>query len=149
MDNQKDLIPEETGYVLSNDAVGHITETRKWTMFFSILGFAFMVITVLIVIVAALAGRTYPIQGFNALMLIPLLLICSIYFFPIYFLFKFSLYSKQALKNKNNESLSIALKYLKMHYRFMGIFFIVVVCIYLIAIIIAIVTGSFTHMFHS
>jgi hypothetical protein len=138
----------ETGYELDNDAINHLVETRKWTMFFSILGFIFMGLTVLIVIVMSLMGRTYPAKGFSALMLIPLLLICSIYFFPIYYMFRFSILSKLALKSKNSGLLSKALKYLKLHYRFMGIFFIIMVSIYLIAIIIAIATGSFINMFH-
>jgi hypothetical protein len=149
MDNQINLENEEKRYELDKDAVNHLIGIRKWTMFFSILGFVFMGLTVIVVIGAALMGRTYPTKGFSATMLIPLLLILCIYFFPIYYLFKFSSYSKLALNSNNSGILSKALKYLKMHYRFMGIFFIIMVSIYLIAIIFTAISGNFSNLFHT
>jgi uncharacterized oligopeptide transporter (OPT) family protein len=62
-------------------------------------------------------------------------------------LFMFSKHSKQALMNSDKSLMTVALKYLKMHYRFMGILVIVIFSIYLIVLLIALVAGSFFNIF--
>ncbi len=55
-----------------------------------------------------------------------------IYFFPIYYLFKFSTNMKEALLHSNEENIDEAFINLKSHYKFMGIFTIVFISIYLL-----------------
>jgi hypothetical protein len=149
MENLTNSVIDEKRFELDNDAVNHLAETRKWTKFISVLGFVFMGLMFIVVLILALIGGSNINGGFSALTLLPLLLVCSIYFFPIYYLFQFSSYSGQALNTKDNGLLSKALRYLKMHYRFMGILVIIMVSLYTMVILIMIVTGSFFNFFHS
>ena len=118
---------------ITDNTVGYIKELRKWTMFLSILGFIFLGFVILLmpfVIYFQMSGFN---GGLGLATTIPLILIVVIYFFPIYFLYMFSKYSKNAIDNLDSNSLEIAFKYLKSHYKFMGILVIVLLCIYLIA----------------
>lgn len=125
------------------NSINHLKETRKWTMFISILGFIFTGLCVLII--PFVLFSTFKGSSFTELaVVVPLLLVSVIYFFPIYYLFKFSSYSKIAIDSKNSESLEASFKYLKLHYRFMGIFVIVILGIYLLAALVAIISSSLT-----
>jgi len=118
---------------ITDNTIGYIKELRKWTMFLSILGFIFLGIIILIIpLLIYFQVSSYNI-GLGMATIIPLILIVVIYFFPIYFLFMFSKYSKNAIENLDSNSLEIAFKYLKSHYKFMGILVTVILCIYLIA----------------
>ena len=76
--------------------------------------------------------------GYSIGTLIPMLAIVVIYFLPIYYLFMFSKHMKLGIQMLNSSEVSLALKYLKQHYRFMGILIIVVISIYIVVIIAAI-----------
>ena len=149
MENLTNSATEETKFELDNAALSHLTETRKWTMFMSVLGFIFIGLMLVVALILATVSSFYSKSGFTALTIIPLLLLCVVYIFPIYYLFRFSSYSKQALNAKDNGLLSRAFGYLKMHYRFMGIFVIIIGCIYIIIILIMLVAGSFLNIFPS
>jgi hypothetical protein len=149
MENLTNSTPEESKLELDNAAVDHLAETRKWTMFLSILGFIFTGLMLIFAIILATVSGYYARTGMTALTIIPFLLLCLIYIFPIYYLFRFSTYSKQALDKKDNGLLSMAFGYLKMHYRFMGILMIVIGGIYILIILVMIVAGSFFNVFHS
>jgi mannose/fructose/N-acetylgalactosamine-specific phosphotransferase system component IID len=112
-------------------------------MFLSVMGF---VIFGLFIIIGSIAITLSPLGSTFATFL-PFLLMTFIYFFPIYYLFQFSRYSKKAFINLDSELLSIALKYLKMHYRFMGILVIVVFGIYLIMFLFMLVSGNYNNLF--
>lgn len=149
MENLTNATPEVSKLELDNAALSHLAETRKWTMFLSILGFIFMGLMLIVVLILATAGSYYSKTGFTALTIIPMLLLFVVYMFPLYYLFRFSSDSKQALNKKDNGLLSRAFGYLKMHYRFMGILMIIVAGIYIIVILIMLVAGSFLNVFHS
>jgi len=112
-------------------------------MFISTLGFIFAGLCIFIipfVLISAISGSSWT----QIATVIPLLFVAVIYFFPIYFLFKFSSLSKTAIESNNNESLETAFRYLKLHYRFMGIFVIVILGIYLLIGLFAIISSSLT-----
>ncbi|MDP1993927.1 MAG: hypothetical protein Q8K40_01640 [Ignavibacteria bacterium] len=143
-DSNSDLIKLE----LNTNGIKQLYMTRKWTLFLSILGFVFIGLTIIIVVVAFLiTGTNYSSSNFSALALLPLLTIALIYFFPIYFLYQFSSYSNKAIKNNDSIQLSKALKYLKNHYQFMGILIIVVIGIYFVLGAILLSSGKFLNAF--
>jgi hypothetical protein len=148
MDNLLDAKVDETQKLeLGTEGTGHLNEIRKWTNFLAILGYVFIgiaiIASIVMVFVVSAAGQT-PFAGLS---IIPLLFIVGLYFFPIYFLFKFSSLSKRAINDSDNSSLTEAFKYMKFHYRFMGILAIVVISIYILVLIVALITGSLMHLF--
>ncbi len=120
--------------------IKHFSETRKWTMFLSIMGFIFTGLCIVgFIVMLALA----PAMGNRVVLsFIPLLLIVTIYFFPLYYLIRFSTYSKRALNTMDQNALVTSFRYLKCFYRFIGIMTIVVVGLYLICGIIIGASGA-------
>jgi hypothetical protein len=116
----------------SNSTVNHLIEIRKWTYFFSVLGLFFMLVCVILIpvlLITSIISKThFPL--FTSVL--PLIGMALIYFFPIYFLFKFSTNSKRAIESSDGQSLEVSFKFLKFHYRFMGIFVIAVIILYII-----------------
>lgn len=119
-----------------------LREIAGWTKFLAILGFVFVG---LLVLIAIFAGTIYSsVLGalainsaidFGLLMTAVYLIVALIYFFPILFLYKFSVRLKKALQSKEDEDLTGALEMLKSHYKFIGVFTIIVLSLYVLAII--------------
>lgn len=124
---------------ISDTAIGYLNETGKWTKFLSIIGFVF---TGLILIVALFSGSILPYMTQGQMTNMPTgmtflfsgmyLLMGLVYFFPTWYLLKFSQKLKSALANQNNDELNEALSNQKSFYKFWGILFIITFGIYLI-----------------
>ncbi|WP_372754826.1 hypothetical protein [Labilibaculum sp.] len=130
--------------LLEAQAELYLRETSKWAKFLSIVGFVFMGIMVLIaVIIFAFAGTMGSMMPFPMSLLgLVYLLIALLYCIPIYFLLSFSNKAKAALISRSSATLSESMKYLKSHYKFIGIFTIVMLAMYPIGIVIAIIIGA-------
>jgi len=132
---------EQKGLILSKNNLIDLTEIRKWTMFFTVLGFiaiGFMVIAALAMGMIGIMGGTFGgmreasfLGGFSLVYLI----IALLYFFPVLYLLKFSTHMKNAIEKTSQNDLSVAFTNLKSHYKFVGIFTIVFIGIYILAIL--------------
>ncbi len=118
-----------------------LKEIAGWTYFLSIIGFIFVGLLVLIAVSAnsiynnmAQFSQESPFDV-GLFMTAVYVIVSLIYFFPILFLFKFSKRLKSALKSKEDEELASALEILKSHYKFIGVFTIIVLSLYALAII--------------
>ncbi|MBN2814799.1 MAG: hypothetical protein JXQ80_12030 [Bacteroidales bacterium] len=150
MDDLNNSSIENTSMEFGNEAIQHLNETRKWTMFLSILGFVLLGLMLISVLFVLAAGSSrFPQAGIaGGFAFLMMLIICAVYFFPIYFQYQFSALSKQAILNKDSALLTKAMQYLKMQFKYLGILVIVLLSIYLIIIMIAIAAGSFFSLFH-
>ncbi len=145
---ENDVVNEVTEMPLqiTASAKTYLKETSGWAQFLSIMGFIFIGI----VVVAAIGiGIFYSTLGDENMMGIPgvglgliYLLVGILYFFPIYYLFRFSTNMKKAVQKNDNDNLDIAFKNIKSHYKFMGIFTIVFISIYVLAAIAMAIFGS-------
>lgn len=147
MDDFTNSSAEERMLKIDFTGLTHLTETRKWTMFLSILGFVFIGFMIFMAAVMAFADTANPYFNLPYFSLIPLLVIVVIYFFPIYYLFQFSRYSRMAINQRDTYYFSEAMKFLKLHYRFMGILAIIAVGFYIVAIIAMLIGGSLMKAF--
>ncbi len=130
--------------VLNNQSISFLSEIAKWSQFLAIIGFigiGFMVILALFAEVilnsfsAAYGGQQALGYGFFT---VTYLIAAFLYFFPVLYLFRFSTNLKSSLIAKNDDDLTLALEYLKSHYKFIGILTIVVLGSYLLLIIFSI-----------
>lgn len=121
-----------------------LKETASWTYFLSILGFVgigFMVVFGLFFgafMGSGLLGDSnpYAAMGFSMAYLgLVYVVIALIYFLPVYYLFNFSRKMKSALKATNNTDFKLAFTSLKSHYKFVGIFAIIIFSLYLLVIL--------------
>jgi len=144
---QQSLISEKSELVLNNESIEYLKETRKWTMFFAILGFVvigFMAIGALVMGMIGIVGGNFGgFQGtaFFGIFAIIYIIIGALYFFPVLYMLKFSIYMKKAIEQTNQGDLSLAFLNLKSHYRFMGIFTIALFGLYILIIIVVLLIG--------
>jgi hypothetical protein len=123
-----------------------LDETRKWTKFLSILGFIFIGLIVLMGLILTLAGSLFGtfLGGFERIViLLVYILIGGLYFFPIYYLMKFSINMKNAIQQGKQQEFTSAFEFLKSHYKFIGILTIVALSLYVLIGIIAVIAGAF------
>jgi hypothetical protein len=133
---------------LSPQGIYYLNETRKWTMFISIVVFVMMGLAFFFmfffqrIFSAFMPHDMYGGFDFSFMMIIPTIIFMVIYFFPFYYLLQFSRFSKLAVAEMEESLLEKSLKYLKMHYQFMGVLLIIGLVFYLIAILSIAISGN-------
>lgn len=144
MDN---ISPEPQSKIeLNDDGISYLKEAGRWTSFLSIFGFVVIGLIALAVVFTGLTAVTTN-KGIAAVSLIPLILIGVIYYFPIYYLWKFTKLTKDTIDNNDSDSLTDALKYLKRHYKFMAVLAIIGVCCYAASLIVILASGRLFNYF--
>ena len=145
MENQ--IYQETSGIKLNQLAIDYLKESAKWSMFLAIMGFigiGFMVLAALAMGVFFSARMSFPFGGFLSGIYI---LMAVLYFFPIYYLYKYATDIKTSLSENDEEGLATALGYLKSHHKFLGISIIVIISLY-IFLIIGFIAFGVTNLMH-
>jgi len=135
----------ETTNSLTQASISYLKETAKWCQFLSILGFIFIGFILIaaigmLIFGSALNSSLGASQGFifpTSLAALLYLGIGALYFFPIYYLYNFSSKMKKATFSGGSHELEESFKNLKSHYKFVGIFTIVILSIYLLIFLFA------------
>lgn len=135
---------------LTDAAKGFLKETGKWATFLSIIGFIFLGLFVLLALAmftmgsSMIATMSPQMSGMGAAAGIIYLLIALLYFFPIWYLYKFGSNIKQAFAHNNTEQMTIALESLKSHYKFVGILMIIMLSFYVLSLLLVVagIAGS-------
>jgi hypothetical protein len=137
---------------IGQQSLGYLETTRKWTMFFAILGFVVIGILLILGLVAgsfltAFTSRMSGMEGIEGssavggitsiFVFIFILIFAVIYFFPLFYLFRFSRFTKNAVANLDAQQLELGLKNLKSYWKYIGVFTIIVLAVYLLVLIIA------------
>jgi len=128
-----------SGLQIDHENNSYLNEVARWSKFLSIVGFIFTGLATLGLLFSLFARSSYESfytpfwqQSGAVLVMIGLLLLC---FFPCLYLFRFSNKMKLALRTDDQYSMTIAFKNLKSYFKFVGIFTIVILAIYVILII--------------
>ncbi|MBC5838295.1 hypothetical protein [Flavobacterium muglaense] len=149
---EENAVQSTSNFYLNEESKGFLKETAKWAYFLSILGFVGVGMMVLLAIfigtifskLGALGGQAAVFQYMGGSFISALyLVIAALYFFPVYYLFKFSAKLKTAFKTDDNELLNESFGFLKSHYKFMGILALVFVIIYGLIFLLTFVLGAF------
>jgi len=148
-------IQENRKIEIGQESLGYLNTTRKWTMFFAILGFVFLGIMLIVGLLAgsfmsALTSKMAGVEGVEGMegvkaaggiasvfVFIIQLVVAVIYFFPMFFLFRFSRHTKKAVSNLDANELQSGLKNLKSYVMYIGILVIVTLAACLLVLIIA------------
>lgn len=124
---------------LNENSVTNLDIIRKWSMFFSILGFIWLGLIAVFIIGFSIIPFNLPgrnTMGVESLAMVPVIIMLIVmgvlYFFPIIYLYKFAKYSKTAINDLDSESADLAFLYLKKNFQFMGILTIVVLALYIL-----------------
>ncbi|HOV99024.1 MAG TPA: hypothetical protein PK595_05590 [Bacteroidota bacterium] len=132
----------------NQDALHHLSTMRKWTLFLSIVGLiaiALMALCGFFMIVVINLGENFIGEQYSQIPLmiigILILLFCILYFFPSYYLLKFSGLVQQVLITKNSSMLSSAIKYLKNFFQYIGILTLCMFALYAIIFLSSIIAS--------
>lgn len=125
---------------LAKDA---LREGAKWTFFLSIMGFIGIGFMVLVAIFMTITFSAMPseLNGYGMLgamkgfMSLIYFLMAVLYFFPVYYLYKYSTNIKTALQFNNSNLLADAFVNLKSHHKFLGIAIIIFISLYLLILV--------------
>ena len=128
-----------------------LRETAKWATFLGIIGFIFEALYALLGVFYMTMGSTIfqsagmpGMGGLGAIMPIMggvIIVMAIIFIFPFMYLLRFASNTKAALAESNTEKLTIAFENLKSHYKFWGIFFIIVISFYILFFIFGIIAA--------
>jgi hypothetical protein len=139
-----------SGLTISNTAINDLSETGKWTKFLSIIGFIFSGLIVIMGLFAGSIMSSIPngqiSNMFNGMGIIiggMYIFMGLLYFFPSWYLFKFSQKIKKALSTQNNNDLNLnaAFNNQKSFYKFWGILMIISIGINVLLFLIALIVS--------
>jgi len=128
----------------------HLTEVAKWARFLAIVGMVFLVLMLfaglyLAITLASLesqfetdVGRSRSMFGAGFASVLVYVIIAIIWFFPLFYLLRFSTEVRKALDGENQEILNAAFQSLKVCFRYVGIVTIIILVIYALAFVIGI-----------
>jgi heme/copper-type cytochrome/quinol oxidase subunit 2 len=141
-------VQEERKIEIGSEVLNKLDSTRKWTTFLSVLGFIFLGLIIVAGLTTSLFLTTFKTQEANlgipeSLMVIIFVVVGAIYFFPVFFLFRFSRNTRDAIHNLDSRKLSKGFNNLRLYFTYTGIMVIVVLAIYVVALIAAGASLSF------
>jgi hypothetical protein len=137
---------------LSDQAIFFLADARKWARFLAIIGFIVIGLLIILAIIMALmfdalmqSIPNYPISG-SAFALIYIVEAVILYF-PVQYLNKFSIHSNRAILSGEETSLTEAFRYLRAHYRFVGIVTIIFLALGALSMIVGFFAAIFGALF--
>lgn len=142
---------QENKVELNELAIDSLRTSAKWSTFLSIIGFiglGFMLLAALLVgsVFSTMSDNMgmamNPMAGIMKFMPLFYVFLAAIYFFPVYYLFKYASGMKKALNFRNSEMVAESLSYLKSHHKFLGIMTIVVISLYIIGMIAMVIFAA-------
>lgn len=130
------------------ETLNNLNSTRKWTTFLAILGFIFLGLIIIAGLATSLFLSTFSTTEANlgipeSLMILIFIVIGAIYFFPVFFLLRFSRNMRDAIQNLDQQKLQKGFMNLRLYFTYIGIIVIVVLTIYVVALLFAGASMSF------
>jgi hypothetical protein len=140
MENMESTQKTEVQVSVNQEIMGYLLEISKWGKFLAIVGYigiGFLILAAFGVIIGGsfLSGFSdfeFPMGIFGVLYLV----IAVLYFFPVNYLYRFSGQIRQGLNSNDQQSVTSGFGNLKSLFKFMGIFTIVMLSIYALALIV-------------
>ena len=146
MENNFDAIDEhltdKSDLYLLNNGFKSLQSIANWCLFFAILGLLSIFFMFLGGAGFTMIGESVSGMGtLRTFLIVFYLLFAVIYIAPVYYMLKFSLQMKRALRIKDNQLFNQALGKLSLHFLIMGVMTIIFIVLYIAIIIFTIVGG--------
>ena len=140
--------PEPRKIEMGPEILSYLNSTRKWTTFLSVLGFIFLGLMIVAGLATSLFITAFKTQEANlgipeTVMIIIFIVAGAIYFFPVFFLFRFSRNIRDAIQKLDRQKLEKGFNNLRLYFTYIGIIVIVVLSVYVVALIAAGASLSF------
>ncbi|MCB8994017.1 MAG: hypothetical protein H6538_00240 [Bacteroidales bacterium] len=146
MENSENILQPENSVITSEQVKTYLLETSKWGKFIAIVGFVGLGLLVLFSLFFMFGfskmgmmpqGVNFPVGALGIIYIG----IAVLYYFPISYLFRFSVQIRKGLDTNESQSIIIGFESLKSLFKFMGITTIVILSIYALVLLIAIPMG--------
>lgn len=139
---------EDRKIEMGPETLNHLNSIRKWTMFLSVLGFIILGLIIFAGLATSLFLTTFKTQEANlgipeSFMILIFMVVGAIYFFPVFFLFRFSRNTRDAIQNLDQQKLEKGFRNLRIYFTYIGILVVVVLSIYVVALLFASASMSF------
>jgi hypothetical protein len=139
MENMESTQSDEVLMSVNDEMKGYLLETSKWGRLLAIVGYVVIGLLILlgfgVIVGFSVFGKMTHIGFPMGIFGILYILIAALYFFPVNYLNKFSVQMKQGLLSIDQQSVTSGFGNLKSLFKFMGIFTIVILSMYAIALI--------------
>jgi ABC-type multidrug transport system fused ATPase/permease subunit len=130
---------------LTDLALSYLKESAKWCKFLSILGFVGIGLMFIVAIFFAIrmSDMSMSVVPFpNAVLALVYLVLAIVYFFPVYYLYKYANATSKAINSKDSKLLQEGMENLKSHHKFLGVMSLVFISMYALIFIFALIAGS-------
>ena len=131
------------GLLIPESAIPYLNSTRKWTLFFAVLGFVLIALMGLGFVGMLVASAVSPVGGIMGIIAAFYAVLMAVYFFPVYYLMKFSEETKKAIASRNPVTITKSFRYLNLHFKIAGIITIVFIALYIVFIISMMMYGMY------
>lgn len=140
MDNLEKNVQFENSFITTTEINGYLLETSKWGKFLAIVGYVGLCILIILSLfimigfsqISKFSGVGFPMGMIGFLYII----IAVIYYFPINYLYSYSVQIKQGLNSNDLSSITAGFRNLKSLFKFLGIFTIIILSIYALILVI-------------
>ncbi|MGV8878836.1 MAG: DUF5362 family protein [Sphingobacteriaceae bacterium] len=140
----------EPAIILTDEAKYYLYESGRWAVFLGIIGFVFCGLLVIISIfmksllhtASSFSQSPNPMAAMGSAVTIVYIMMAIMYFFPSLFLYQFGSKIKRGLNFDSQLTVNEALGQLKSYFKFWGIFTIVIIALYALALVGILVGGG-------
>ena len=146
------MFENTTSLIIDTENSHYLYETARWGKFLSVVGFIFCGFLVLTGFFSKLLfSEAFQQAGAevadiaSVLATIIYIIIAVVYFFPCFYLYKFSKRMQMALRTNDSASLHESFSSLKSCFKFLGVFTIIILSVYGIPIILALIAAAALH----
>jgi len=144
MEQQHDLLNSDL--TVSNISQENFLASAKWGKFLSIVGFVFcglmVIVSFFITGILSQSTQTSRMTISPGVFTVMYLILAVVLFFPCLYLYRYSTKMTEAITNSRQESFDTSVMNLKVMFRFYGIFTIVILSFYALAIIGGIIAAT-------
>ncbi len=139
---------------LDQQSVNYLNESARWARFLSIVGFISCGIMVILGVyyASSLSGMATEMNRESAFAMISersrsffYIFFALVMFFPSMYLLSFSSKMRKAVRNNDQQNLTASLKSLKSFFKFYGIFTVIALSFYALAIIAGVIGAVVGH----
>jgi len=124
-----------------NEVRPFLMETAKWAKFLAIVGYVFLAVMAVLLLVSVIFSATTPIYGQygGVILFFWYIVMLALYYFPITYLYRFAKKLEEGFRSEDKQLLIDSFYNLKSHYKFVGILTVVMLILYGIGIVIAVI----------
>jgi hypothetical protein len=134
---------DKSGIRVSNDAKANFITIGKWVKFLGIMGFISVGFLAILALIMIIGGSSVSLGG-EQMMLIGFLylVIAGVYIYPALYLVRTSKHLSEAFNRDSQSSFELGVENMKSFFKFVGIFTIVVISLYILMILVAVFAAS-------